>query len=56
MGGCGCKGNQNPPPPPPPPPPQNPTAPTQNSMVSENVKQTIKRTIEKYYNVNKIQK
>ena len=48
--GCGCKGNQNPPPPPP-----NP-APKQNRLVSEDVKSSIKKTIEKYYNVNKTQK
>jgi hypothetical protein len=49
--GCGCKGNQNPPPPPPPNP-----APKQNRLVSEDVKSSIKKTIEKYYNVNKTQK
>jgi len=49
--GCGCKGNQNPPPPPPPNP-----APQQNRVVSEDVKSSIKKTIEKYYNVNKTQK
>ena len=48
---CGCKGNQNPPPPPPPNP-----APTQNRLVNEDVKASIKKTIEKYYNVNKTQK
>jgi hypothetical protein len=54
MSGCGCKGNQNPPPPPP-PPPQNP-APQQNRAVNEDVRASIKKTIEKYYNVNKTQK
>ena len=49
--GCGCKGNQNPPPPPPPNP-----APKQNRVVNEDVKASIKKTIEKYYNVNKTQK
>ena len=53
MSGCGCKGNQNPPPPP--PPPQNP-APQQNRAVNEDVRASIKKTIEKYYNVNKTQK
>jgi hypothetical protein len=51
--GCGCKGNQNPAPP---PPPQNPSAPQQNKVVSEDVKASIRKTIEKYYNVNKTQK
>lgn len=52
--GCGCKnnGSQNPPP----PPPQNPSAPQQNRVVSEDVRASIKKTIEKYYNVNKTQK
>jgi hypothetical protein len=53
MAGCGCKGNQNPPPP---PPPQNPSAAQQNRVVSEDVKSSIRKTIEKYYNVNKTQK
>jgi hypothetical protein len=51
--GCGCKGSQNPAPP---PPPQNPSAPQQNKVVSETIKSSIKKTIEKYYNVNKTQK
>ena len=53
--GCGCKnnGSQNPPPP---PPPQNPAAPQQNRAVNEDVRSNIKKTIEKYYNVNKTQK
>ena len=50
--GCGCKGNQNPPPPPPP----NPAPPKQDRVISEDVKSSIKKTIEKYYNVNKTQK
>ena len=54
MSGCGCKGNQNPPPPP--PPPQNPAAPQQNRAVNETIQQSIKKTIEKYYKVNKSQK
>jgi len=52
MAGCGCKGNQNPPPPPPP----NPSAPKQNRVVNEDVKNAVRKTIEKYYNVNKTQK
>lgn len=50
--GCGCKnkGNQTPPP--------APEAATQqaaqrNSVTEESVKSSIKKTIEKYYNVNK---
>jgi len=50
--GCGCKGNQNPPPPPPP----NPAPPKQDKVVSESVQSSIKKTIEKYYNVSKTQK
>ena len=50
---CGCKGNQNPPPPPPPQP--NPAAPQQNRVVSEDVRSSVKKTIEKYYNVYKKQ-
>ena len=52
--GCGCKnnGSQNPPP----PPPQNPSAPQQNRVVNEDVRASIRKTIEKYYNVNKTQK
>jgi hypothetical protein len=51
--GCGCKGNQNPPAP---PPPQNPAAPQQNRAVNETIQQSIKKTIEKYYNINKTKK
>ena len=52
MGGCGCKGNQNP------APATQPAQGTtntqqQNRVVSETVQQSIKKTIEKYYNVNK---
>jgi hypothetical protein len=50
--GCGCKGNQNPPPPPPPQP--NP-APKQDRVISEDVRASVKKTIEKYYNVYKKQ-
>jgi predicted small lipoprotein YifL len=54
MAGCGCKGNQN-------PPPAQPaqgttTSQQQNKVVSETIQQSIKKTIEKYYNVNKTQK
>jgi DNA-binding protein Fis len=48
MSGCGCKnkGNQS----------QQPTvqqAQTQQTQTNESVKSSIKKTIEKYYNVNK---
>ena len=50
--GCGCKnkGNQN-------PAPANEAATQQaaqaNAVTQESVKSSIKKTIEKYYNVNK---
>ena len=53
--GCGCKNNGSQNPPPPPPPPQNP-APQQNRAGKEDVRASIKKTIEKFYNVNKTKK
>jgi len=51
--GCGCKNNGNQTPPP--PQGQNTQKPAQNKVVNENVKQSIRKTIEKYYNINKKQ-
>ena len=51
MGGCGCKNNGN--------ESQQPTiqqvqqAQAQQTQTTESVKSAIKKTIEKYYNVNK---
>ena len=50
---CGCKGNQNPPPPT--PPPQPTPAPKQDRVISEDVRASVNKTIEKYYNVYKKQ-
>jgi hypothetical protein len=52
--GCGCKkGNQSPAPAPSTQTTQTTSGQTNKPIVSENIKQTIKKTIEKYYYVNK---
>lgn len=49
--GCGCKnkGNQTPP-----PPQTNTTSNGTSQVQTESVKDAIKKTIEKYYNVGKV--
>jgi hypothetical protein len=51
--GCGCKnnGNQSPP-----TPQQVQQAQVQKEQTTESVKSAIKKTVEKYYNVNKTTK
>jgi flagellar biosynthesis/type III secretory pathway M-ring protein FliF/YscJ len=53
--GCGCKNNGNQTPPQPPPSGQNPPqgAPRNQQQQNESIKSSIKKTVEKYYNVNK---
>jgi hypothetical protein len=50
---CGCKGNQNPPAPSTQTSQTTQSGQTQKAVVNETVKQSIKKTIEKYYNVSK---
>jgi DNA-binding protein Fis len=49
--GCGCKGTQQPPPAPSTQTSQSGS--TQKQVTNESIKQSIKKTIEKYYYVNK---
>jgi hypothetical protein len=44
--GCGCKNNGN----------QSQQAAAQKQQTNESVKSAIKKTVEKYYNVNKTNK
>ena len=50
--GCGCKGKQQPAPAPA-PSTQTTSGQTNKTVVNESVKQAIKKTVEKYYYVNK---
>jgi len=51
--GCGCKGNQNPPAPSTQTSQTTQSGQTQKPVVNETVKHSLKKTIEKYYNVSK---
>lgn len=50
---CGCKNKSNSQPPPPPAQPVNPQNSDKTRLQTENVKETIKKTVEKYYSNGK---
>ena len=51
--GCGCKGKQQPAPAPSTQSTQTTSGQTSKTVVNESIKQAIKKTVEKYYYVNK---